>query len=215
MFTGIIEETGILKSISTIPGGKKISIKAVRVLEDLQIEHSVAVSGVCLTVVDLDKYSFSMEAVGETLQKTTLQNIKPGTPVNLERALRLNDRMGGHLLQGHVNGLGRIHQILQRGNNWYIEIDLPENLQKFTLLEGSIAIDGISLTIAGIVENRIGLSIIPYTYNNTTLNNLKPGDYCNIETDIIGRYVENLLFYKAKEENKTRITTDWLKKEGY
>jgi riboflavin synthase len=215
MFTGIIEETGILKSIGTIPGGKKISIKASRVLEDLQVEHSIAVSGVCLTVVDLDKNSFSVEAVGETLQKTTIQNIDPGVSVNLERAMHLDDRLGGHLLQGHVNGMGKIHQILRRGDNWYIEIALPENLQKYTLLEGSIAIDGISLTIAKIVEGRIGLSIIPYTFMNTTLSQAKPGDYCNIETDIIGRYVENLLFYKAKEENRSIITADWLKKQGY
>jgi riboflavin synthase len=215
MFTGIIEERGSIKSVRNIPGGKKITISASRILDDLQIEHSVAISGVCLTVVHLDKKSFTVEAVGETLEKTTFRNIQTGTFVNLERAIRLSDRLGGHLVQGHVNGIGKIHLIYQRGDNWYLEIKIPENLKKYVILEGSIAIDGVSLTVATIVEDRIGLSIIPYTYDTTIIKELKKGDQCNIETDIIGRYVENLLFHKDNEKSKDHINLNWLKNKGF
>jgi riboflavin synthase len=215
MFTGIIEETGIIKTIKNIRGGKRIVLSANRVLEDLRIEHSIAVSGVCLTVVDCSNSSFSVEAVGETLDKSTIGKLKQKQRVNLERAMSLNARLGGHLLQGHVNGVGRIDKIRQRGDNWFFEIKIPEDLKKYVIPEGSIAIDGISLTIATLEDTRVGLSIIPYTYQNTTLNQSKPGDDCNIETDIIGRYVENLLFHKKKEEKNNRITTEWLKSQGF
>lgn len=114
-----------------------------------------------------------------------------------------------------MNGTGRVHQIIQRGDNWLIEIDLPDNLKRYALPEGSIAIDGISLTIAQIKDDRIGLSIIPYTYKNTTIKNLKTDDYCNIETDIIGRYVEKMLHNTTNEDGGSKITPDWLQKQGF
>ena len=148
MFTGIIEETGEIKKVLPIAGGKRINISASKILDDVSIDDSVCVNGVCLTVIKKEKDGFWIDAVGETLEKTTLLNFQSPLPVNLERSLRLNDRLGGHFVQGHVNGIGTILEIVKRGENYLLQIDVPENLEKYLINEGSIAIDGISLTIA-------------------------------------------------------------------
>jgi riboflavin synthase len=215
MFTGIIEEIGNIQNLSPIPGGKKISIKANKVLEDLKIDQSVSVNGVCLTAVGISGKIFSVEAVGETLEKSTLMNINPATAVNLERAMKLDDRLGGHLVQGHVNGMGEITKLTQRGDNWYVEIDLPEELTRYVIPEGSIAIDGISLTVANLKGTKTGISIIPHTFKNTILSQAKIGQIVNIETDLIGKYLEK--WFKTPSENKENkpITVNWLKSQGF
>jgi riboflavin synthase len=212
MFTGIIEEIGVIGRIVPIPGGRRYSIDAVRILEDLAVDQSVALNGVCLTTVELRQGGFVAEAVGETLEKSTLAHLQTGAYVNLERAMRLSDRLGGHLVQGHVNGVGRISRLQQRGDNWYLEVEVPENLSRYIISEGSIALDGISLTVADMENDRVGVSVIPHTYANTILKYRKAGDKLNIETDFIARYIEKFILGKEKSET---ISEDWLKRMGY
>jgi riboflavin synthase len=215
MFTGLVEEIGLIKQIRSIAGGRRITISASRVLDGLTVDNSLCVSGVCLTVIAVKPQSFTVEAVGETLQKTTLGRARPGQPLNLERALQLDQRLGGHLLQGHVNGMGQIRQLQQRGENWYLEIEIPKHLARYVIEEGSIAIDGISLTVAHIREQKIGISVIPYTYTHTTLSKSRSGQYCYVEVDFIGKYVEKLAAPKDTAAKSGRLTIDWLKKIGF
>lgn len=214
MFTGIIEELGKIKRVEPIQGGKRLFISCNTILEDLKSNDSVSVNGVCLTAVNIEPNGFWSEAVGETLKKTTLADVKINEQVNLERAMKLNDRLGGHIVQGHVNGIGTINQITKQGENYFIEVNIPTELSKYTISEGSISVDGISLTIAKLIENKVGISIIPHTWRNTILQNKKIGDKVNIETDFIAKYIEKLLLTK---ENKVeeKFTDDWFRKMGY
>ncbi len=214
MFTGLIEEIGKIQKVEPISGGKKIKIKAVAILNDLKIDDSVAINGICLTATKVDNDGFWADAVGATLEKTSLASVKENLEVNLERALRFNDRLGGHLVQGHVNGLGEITQINKLGENYYLEVSVPEELEKYLIDEGSIAIDGISLTIASLRGNLVGVSVIPHTWKNTNLINRKIGDKVNIETDMIAKYIEKLLS-KKDEKSSGKITESWLKEMGY
>jgi riboflavin synthase len=213
MFTGLIEEIGQISSVTQIAGGKRLKIKAVKILDDLKIDDSVAINGVCLTSVKIDSDGFWTEAVGTTLEKTTLAKIHQGETVNLERAVRLSDRLGGHLVQGHVNGIGTITKISKLGENYFIEVSIPDNLQKYLIDEGSIALDGISLTIAKLINSTVGLSIIPHTWNNTNLVRRKVGDKVNIETDVIAKYIEKLI--SSKENPNDKFSDEWFKKIGY
>lgn len=214
MFTGIIEEIGKVEKIEPIQGGKRLFVSCNTVLEDLKSNDSVSVNGVCLTAVKVESKGFGSDAVGETLNKTTLANVKVNEPVNLERAMKLNERLGGHMVQGHVNGIGTITQITKLGQNYFVEIEIPSDISKYTIAEGSIAVDGISLTIAKLNGNKIGISIIPHTWTNTNLQTKKIGDKLNIETDFIAKYVEKLLSIKeSKAEDK--FTDEWFKKMGY
>ena len=215
MFTGIIEEIGIVSQIITIPGGKRLKIAARKVLEDLDIDQSIAISGVCLTAVEITENDFSVEAVGETLQKTTIALVRNQTPVNLERALRLNDRLGGHWVQGHVNGIGKVRRFDNRGESWYLEISLPALLMKYVIPEGSIALDGISLTIAQVMDNRIGVSVIPHTYKSTTIAHYKIGQSINIETDFLAKYIEKFLENVQYQRKYATFSQEWFKKIGY
>jgi len=215
MFTGIIEEIGIITRFSSIPGGNKITIKANKILDDLKVDHSVAVNGVCLTVVDFSDNQFTVEAVGETLEKSTIIDLKASAAVNLERAMRLGDRLGGHLVQGHVNGIGRISKLDRRGDNWYLEVNLTDDLIRYVIPEGSIAIDGISLTVASIKESRVGISVIPHTFKNTTFSQAKVGQKCNIETDLIGKYIEKFITYSSEEKIKKPLNLKWLQSQGF
>jgi riboflavin synthase len=215
MFTGIIEEIGFISKITSFPGGKRLKIVAQKVLDDLAIDQSIAISGVCLTVVEIGKNSFTVEAVGETLQKTTMDLIRVQIPVNLERALRLNDRLGGHLIQGHVNGIGKVMRLERRGNSWYLEVSLPAILMKYIIEEGSIALDGVSLTIAHVMDNRVGISVIPYTYKNTTISDYKIGQQLNIETDFMARYIENFLKNTQHQIKNATFSQEWFKRLGF
>ncbi len=213
MFTGLIEEKGKLVSAENIAGGKRLKISASKIYDDLKIDDSVSINGVCLTVTKIDNNFFWCDAVGETLSKTTLAGIARNYVVNLERALRLSDRLGGHLVQGHVNGIGIISQLTKLGENFSLEIEIPKELVKYVVDEGSITIDGISLTVAKIIERKITISIIPHTWKNTNLSERKKGDKVNIETDIFAKYVEKILQDSNEEGNK--FTDNWFKNLGY
>lgn len=212
MFTGIIEEVGTIINKKPISGGIRFTIEAQKVSEDLQIGDSINIEGACQTVVELSGNNFVVEAVGETLEKTSLGDFQLNQKVNLERPLSPSSRMGGHFVQGHINSTGKITQWYPRGENYFLEIEIPESLSRYTILEGSIAIDGISLTIAHLNENRIGINIIPHTVKNTALQFKKIGDSVNIEVDMIAKYIEKL-FTSNKEPSS--LTTENLKKWGY
>ena len=212
MFTGIIEEIGKIIKIESIAGGKKLKILMDRISDDIKIDDSIAVNGVCLTITGIDKSGVWLDIVGETLEKTTLASMREGGSVNLERALRLSDRLGGHIVQGHVNGVGEITQISKRGENYYLEIFLPPDLIRYVVNEGSITVDGISLTIARIENTRIGISIIPHTWQHTMLSNARVGQKVNIETDVLAKYVEKIL-NNFREEDK--YSKEWFQELGY
>ncbi len=206
MFTGIIEEVGEIVTVTPIENGKNLTIRARRVLEGTRIGDSIAVDGVCLTVTALGSEQFSVQAVGETLEKTTLGTVQHGRRVNLERALAVGDRLGGHFVQGHVNGIGHIRTMRKRGENYLLEVEIPPPLRKYIILEGSIAIDGISLTIAHLIDVLVGINIIPHTMENTNLRYKQVGDGVNIEVDLIAKYIENLIrFSKQNELNENRL----------
>ena len=214
MFTGIIEEVGKVEKSSPIAGGFEIRIKAENVLEDIHINDSICIDGVCLTVTKADQSSFWVDAVGATLEKSTFNKIQTGTLVNLERSVRLNDRLGGHLVQGHVNGIGTISEIQKLGENYLLKIIVPENLKRYLIKEGSIAVNGISLTIADLEKNLISISIIPHTWQNTNLIYKKVNDKVNIEIDVLAKYVEKLLT-KNNGTSEKNITENRLKEIGY
>lgn len=212
MFTGIIEEIGVIKKRESISGGIRFAIEAPQATEDLRVGDSINIEGACQTVVSVSPKLFSVEAVGETLDKTTLGDFQLNQKVNLERPLSPSSPMGGHFVQGHVNATGAITQWYPRGENYFLEVVIPESLSRYTVPEGSIAIDGISLTIAHLNENRIGVNIIPHTAKNTSLQYKKAGDAVNIEVDMIAKYIERLLSFNNQKES---LTLENLKKWGY
>jgi len=214
MFTGIIEEIGIIEKITPIAGGITLKIKAEKILDDIAVNDSVCIDGVCLTVTKFDKNSFWADAVGATLEKTTFDKIKANASVNLERSVQLNDRLGGHLVQGHVNGIGIISEIKKLGENYLVKTLIPDELEKYLIKEGSIAINGISLTIADLNNNEISISIIPHTWQNTNLKDKEINDKVNVEIDILAKYVEKLLT-KQKNSSGSIISESWLKEIGY
>ena len=214
MFTGLIEEVGKLNRIQVIPGGKRIKISARKILSELKVDDSVAVNGVCLTTVKIDEDGFWAEAVGDTLAKSTFEVLRESQSVNLERALRLSDRLGGHLVQGHINGIAAVSQIRKIGENYLLEIDIPPQFEKYLIEEGSIAVDGISLTIAKLEGSRAGISVIPHTWKNTNLSSRKIGDKVNIEIDVIAKYIEKFL-KSGMSKNGETFSEEWFKKLGY
>jgi riboflavin synthase len=193
MFTGLIEEKGEIIDIKEFNGGLEFVIKANLIMEDLSIDHSICVSGACQTVINILDNTFTIQSIKETLDKTNFKNFIVGTEVNLERSLLPSTRLGGHFVQGHVNGTSKISHISNRGENWYIGVDLNPELSKYCIMEGSITIDGISLTIADIKEDTIFVSIIPHTWNVTTISNLKIGSEVNIEVDMFAKYIYKFL----------------------
>jgi riboflavin synthase len=214
MFTGIVEEIGKISRIIPIEGGISIKIEASKILEDILVNDSICIDGVCLTVVKAESSAFWIEAVGATIDKTTFSEIKESSLVNLERSVRLNDRLGGHLVQGHINGVGSISGIEKLGENYLFKIIIPKELEKYLIKEGSIAINGISLTIADLENNEISISIIPHTWQNTSLKYKQVLDKVNVEIDILAKYVEKLLTNKV-DIPATNISEKWLKELGY
>ena len=213
MFTGIIEEIGKIAKTRPIAGGLSIKITSNKILNDVKVNDSICIDGVCLTVTNLNDSGFWVDAVGATLEKTTFINVGSSESVNLERSVRLNDRLGGHLVQGHVNGVGTISDIQKLGENYLLKIVVPENLEKYLINEGSIAVNGISLTIADLHKNIISISVIPHTWQNTNLKYKKINDKVNIEIDVLAKYVEKLL--SRNNTSEKNITETWLKEIGY
>ncbi len=223
MFTGIIEEIGIVKSIR----GKVITIEANKIFDDLKLGDSVAVNGTCLTVSSFEGKTFpkifNADITSETLSRTNLGDLKSGFKVNLERALTLNGRLGGHIVSGHIDGVGIIKNISKNIDDIELTIEVPANLMKYIIEKGSIAVDGISLTIAEVNKNSFSVAIIPHTLKETILYYKKAGDKVNIENDIIGKYVEKLLSFNNinsennynKENKKSNINMEFLIKNGF
>ena len=193
MFTGLIQAIGVIKQVSGSPEGKSLTIHCPELIGDIAVDDSIAVNGVCLTAAERGPDGFIAHAIHTTLEKTTLGSLDPGQRVNLELAMRASDRLGGHLVQGHVNAIGRITGIDTQGNNWQIHISFPADLRKYMIAEGSITLDGISLTIAKLADSQLMVSIIPHTLANTTLKDKAVGDSVNIEVDIMAKYIENFL----------------------
>ena len=195
MFTGIVEEVGIIHSISKAGDKARIVVQAKIVLEGTKLGDSINIDGACQTVtaIDFEKGTFAVDTLAESLKKTTLGILRQGDRVNLERALLPVTRMGGHIVQGHVNSTARISSLRTTGNNVYLAVEVPEDQLRYCVPEGSIAVDGISLTIANISGSVVTMNIIPATMEATSLKYKKTGSLMNLETDIIGRYVERLL----------------------
>ena len=194
MFTGIIEEVGEIAVIDESRGFRAIEIQARRVMDDLAPGSSVAVSGVCLTVRSLRDSSFTAELSHETLDRTTLGDLRRGSLVNLERPMSAAARFGGHIVQGHVDGTGRILQFTRTGDAWNLDVVFPAADRRYVVEKGSIAIDGISLTVASFTDsNALSIAIIPHTFDNTNLKAAQAGDRVNLEYDVIAKYVESLL----------------------
>lgn len=203
MFTGLIQEVGIIESITTNAEGKEFVIKAPNLIRDIKIDDSVATNGVCLTATKIQGDTFRVQAIHVTLEKTSIGHLKPHDKVNLELSLRPHDRLGGHFVQGHVNALGNVKKIEKIGNNWEIEVTFPPELRKYMISEGSIALDGISLTIARLSETSLTVAIIPHTLEKTSLSSKKVGDVLNLEVDMIAKYIENFLrFNKDTPKNE-------------
>jgi riboflavin synthase len=211
MFTGIIEEIGIIKSIKKGPKSAILSIEAHRVLEDTQLGDSISTNGVCLTVTAIHQDSFSVDVMNETLNRTTIRLLSTGSKINLERALTLSDRLGGHMVSGHIDGIGTISRMEKQDIATLVWVKTTPDLLKYIIEKGSIAIDGISLTVVSVDDYGFSVSIIPYTKNDTTLLDKKSGDFVNLECDLIGKYVEKLL----GAQKQTGLTLDTLKKYGY
>jgi riboflavin synthase len=206
MFTGLIQEVGTIDSISTNTEGKEFVIRAPNLIKEIAIDDSVATSGVCLTATKISGDSFRVQAIHVTLEKTGLGHLKKGDKVNLELSLRPQDRLGGHFVQGHVNALGKILKIATIGNNWELEVSFPQDLRKYMISEGSITLDGISLTIARLTDSSLTVAIIPHTLEKTSLSSKKVGDVLNLEVDMIAKYIENFLRF-----NKDSQKEEWAK----
>lgn len=208
MFTGIIEEIGKIRNITN----NSIDIVCKDVLEGTKIGDSISVNGVCLTVTAFFNDRFKADVSSETFNVTALKLLKTGSLVNLERAMPANGRFGGHIVSGHIDGMGKVVELSSENEFFTLIIELPDELLKYTVKKGSIAVNGISLTIAQIDEQKIKLAIIPHTFENTSLKELKSGSFVNIENDITAKYIEKFL---STGDNRSRIDTDFLQRNGF
>ena len=217
MFTGIVEEVGSLKEISLGSGFGNIEINASKVLEETKIGDSIAVNGVCLTVNKLNDNSFVADIMGETLNRTNLGKLKTGDNVNLERALKLSDRLGGHIVSGHIDGKGKIISIDHKEDGTWFTISADKEILRYIIFKGSIAIDGISLTVAYVDNEVFKVSVIPHTLNNTILAYKIEGSEVNLENDLVGKYIERFSSFSSQksEKEESRITMDFLRENGF
>ena len=216
MFTGIIEETGAVRHVSLHGNSGSIQIGAELVLKGTKPGDSIAVNGVCLTVTTMDSKSFTADVMAETLRRSNLGNLKGGDRVNLERAMPAEGRFGGHIVSGHIDGTGTIAAMENEGNATWVYIRTSSDILALIVEKGSIAIDGISLTVAKVGMADFAVSIIPHTSSHTALLKKRTGDVVNLENDILGKYVERLLGRKAPaEQHKSRITEEFLRENGF
>lgn len=216
MFTGIVEELGVVQSLRLLPESGQLTLKGSKVLNGTNIGDSIAVNGVCLTVIHLNEHEFTVDVMAETLSKTNLGELKTGSHVNLERALQLNTRLGGHLVSGHVDGVGIIRRITPQGIAKVYEISASPKLLSFILPKGSIAIDGISLTVIDVETDYFSVSLIPHTFGETTLGLKRVGSTVNLETDLIGKYVARFMGLDIVNNNtKEDLTLSFLTEHGF
>ena len=208
MFTGIIEEIGKVLTITE----KKAVIECKMVLENTKIGDSIAVNGVCLTVTAIDNSSFTADVSPETFMVTALNELKPASSVNLERAMPADGRFGGHIVAGHVDGIGKVGNVSPNNGFFDLSIELNPREARYVVKKGSIAVNGVSLTVANTSGNAIKIAVIPHTFRNTCLRELQAGNYVNIEVDILAKYVEKFL---STSDNKSRIDMDFLKRNGF
>lgn len=213
MFTGIVEEIGQVEKIKRRQHSAVLTIHADTVLEGTKIGDSIAVNGICLTVTELLAHGFSADVMHETLNRSALARLTIGTTVNLERAMAADGRFGGHIVAGHVDGVGKIIRVRRDDTAIWYTIQAKAELMRYIVEKGSITIDGISLTVAEVQEGAFSISAIPHTVRQTVLNHRREGDLVNLETDMIGKYVEKLLIPQA--EQKHTITMDFLSKYGF
>lgn len=209
MFTGIVEETGKIERIIPGSGSAKLKVKAETILSDLKTGDSVSTNGVCLTVTELTNDGFTADVMNETLKRSSLGYLKAGSLVNLERAMPVNGRFGGHLVTGHIDGTGRISRMIRDGIAVWYELNAAPPVMRYIVEKGSITIDGISLTVARVTKDGFAVSVIPHTARNTTLLQRKTGDIVNLENDIIGKYIEKLA------HAQTGITNESIQKSGF
>ena len=218
MFTGLIEGIGKVKSIRRLGADAKLDIGFPFPMEGVKVGESISVDGVCLTVTRISADSFEADVSRETLSRSTLVSLRTGDAVNIERALRLSDRLGGHLVSGHVDGIGKILSKQMRERSWQMGIGIEEALSRYTIEKGSIAVDGISLTINRCEKGFFEVNIIPQTGRETTLLKKRLGDLVNIETDMIGKYIDKLFSgekVEKEEKQSTGITLDLMKEQGF
>ena len=206
MFTGIVEETGKIQFVTD----RKVVIKCQKILEDAKIGDSIAVNGVCLTITDINKDTFSADISPETFKVACKLNL--GNTVNLERAMLTNGRFGGHIVSGHVDGVAKIVELKNNDDFYDLKLELSENESKYVIRKGSITVNGISLTIAKVEGGLTNLAIIPHTYENTCLKELKIGDFVNVEVDMMAKYIEKFL---STSDNRSRIDFDFLQRNGF
>ena len=214
MFTGIVEEVGRVTSIEQKGENRRITIEATNAPKELDTGHSVAVSGVCLTALNIKAHTFCADLAPETWARTSFSRIKKGALVNLELPMKADGRFGGHIVQGHVDGVGKLIGLerIADSENWWLHIEIPAEIEKYTVYKGSISIEGISLTVAKLESNRCTIAIIPHTVEMTNLNSLKPGDPVNLEADLIAKYVEKMMH---PESAPSTLTLENLVAQGF
>lgn len=217
MFTGIIEEVGVLEELTIGEGFGVMKIKCNKVLEDTKIGDSIATNGVCLTVREMDTHSFKADVMGETLDKSNLGNLKVGDKLNIERALRFSDRLGGHIVSGHIDGVGEVVSIKEERDGTWFTISASKDVLRYIIHKGSIGIDGVSLTVAYVDNEVFKVSVIPHTLENTILFSKKINSKVNLECDLVGKYIEKLFTPKDENEEikKSNITMEFLMNSGF
>ena len=212
MFTGIIEEVGLVEALEIRPAGARIRVRCKTVLEDAAEGASIAVNGVCLTAVEPRDGLFTADVSPETLRRSNLGDLRPKSPVNLERALSASGRLDGHIVQGHVDGTGELLSLKSIGEgNWWMVVRVPRELERYLVAKGSVSIDGISLTIASLESDAMCVTVIPHTYRNSNLHSRRTGDRLNLECDVLAKYVEKLLGPRTKSS----LTIEQLHELGY
>jgi len=193
MFTGIVEATGVVRAFTQGEGSARLVVEAAAFLDGARVGDSIAVNGVCVTITRARGALFEADLGVETLRRTTLGQLRPGIRVNLERPMALGDRLGGHLVQGHVDGVGRVTDLRQEGQSWWLEVAIPQALARYVVEKGSITVDGVSLTVASAAADRLTVCLIPHTFAVTTFGRLQVGAYVNLEVDVLAKYVERLV----------------------
>ena len=214
MFTGIVEEVGKITKIAERGENRRITVTAKNTPKELGSGHSVSVSGVCLTALDIQPNSFCADLAPETWTRTSFSRIHEGALVNLELPMKADGRFGGHIVQGHVDGVGKLIEFerIADSENWWLHVEIPSDVEKYTVFKGSISIEGISLTVAKLEKNRCTIAIIPHTVELTNLGSLKPGDPVNLEADVIAKYVEKLM---TREAEQSSLNVEELVRQGF